>query len=81
MLSSLSPARRRFAVAVVVLVLVVTATVIGVSLLRRDPAVRPVAQDTSGPVLLVPGYGGSTSALEVLGDALEAEGLDPVGFN
>jgi triacylglycerol esterase/lipase EstA (alpha/beta hydrolase family) len=33
-----------------------------------------VAQDELGPVLLVPGYGGSTAALEVLAAALEDEG-------
>lgn len=42
----------------------------------REPSVEPVAQDELGPVLLVPGYGGSTAALEVLAAALEAEGRD-----
>ena len=37
---------------------------------------RPTAaaQDLPGPVLLVPGYGGSTAALSVLADRLEAQG-------
>ncbi|MCW2737277.1 alpha/beta fold hydrolase [Nocardioides sp.] len=75
-LASLSPARRRLALAIAVLLVIAVATATGVALLRRDPAVRPVAQDRVGPVLLVPGYGGSTTSLEVLGDVLEAEGRD-----
>ena len=76
MLSSLSPARRRVAIGAVVLVVVAVASLVGLTLLRRDPPVRPVAQDRAGPVLLVPGYGGSTASLSVLGDALEAAGRD-----
>ncbi len=76
MLTSLSPARRRFAIAAVGLVVIALAGTIGAALLRRDPPVRPVAQDRGGPVLLVPGYGGSTASLEVLAEALETEGRD-----
>ena len=36
----------------------------------------PVAQDQLGPVLLVPGYGGSTDALDVLAAALRDAGRD-----
>ena len=43
---------------------------------RRDPAIEPVAQDRPGPVLLVPGYGGSTASLQVLTDALADQGRD-----
>ncbi len=75
-LTSLSPARRRLVLAVSVLVVVTVAGALVATLLRRDAPVRPVAQDLVGPVLLVPGYGGSTSSLEVLGAALEAEGRD-----
>lgn len=35
---------------------------------------RATAQDVEGPVLLVPGYGGSTGAVEVLAQALRAAG-------
>ena len=61
---------------VVTLTVIAAASVVGVTLLRRDPPVRPVDQDRSGPVLLVPGYGGSTLALEVFADALDAAGRD-----
>ena len=76
MLTSLSPPRRRLVTGVVLLTVVVVASVVGVALLGRDPPVRPVDQGRSGPVLLVPGYGGSTSGLEVLANALDAVGRD-----
>jgi triacylglycerol lipase len=78
MLGNLAPARRRLVVGA--LALVVVATVVGVvgAVALREPAVEPVAQDDQGPVLLVPGYGGSTAALDVLGSALEATGRDVV---
>ncbi|PUA82129.1 lipase [Nocardioides currus] len=72
----MSPARRRFAVGATATVVVAVLAVVGTVLLRRDPAVRPVAQDRPGPVLLVPGFGGSTSALEVLADALQGAGRE-----
>lgn len=46
------------------------------ALVNREPEVATVAQGTLGPVLLVPGYGGSTEALDVLAATLVAQGRD-----
>jgi len=74
-LDHLAPARRRFLLGVATVVaLVVLVAVLALVLHRDDPPVRPVSQDERGPVLLVPGYGGSTAALEVLATALEDRG-------
>jgi triacylglycerol esterase/lipase EstA (alpha/beta hydrolase family) len=79
-LSSLAPARRRLVlgIASVVAFAVVAALVaVVVSVVAdRDTPVTPVAQDAQPPVLLVPGYGGTTSGLEVMARALRAEGRD-----
>ena len=77
MLDALSPARRRFvAGAVLLAVLAGAAIAVAVALAGRDEPVEPVSQATPGPVLLVPGYGGSRTALEVLAGALRAQGRD-----
>jgi len=78
MLDSLAPARRRL-----VLVLsgigVATAVVIGALLLvpgaRSDPPVQS-DQNVLGPVLLVPGYGGSTGSLQSLAARITSVGRD-----
>lgn len=77
MLAGLSPARRRVVLVLVALVVLAAATLTAV-LLARSPgrATPPVAQDSPGPVLLVPGYGGGTGALQVLADQLTAQGRD-----
>lgn len=76
MLDALAPARRRLLLGV--LAAVVLAVVVGTVaiVLGRPAAVDPVSQDAQGPVLLVPGYGGSTTALEVLAGALRDAGRE-----
>jgi triacylglycerol lipase len=72
--SSLSPARRRFLAGLLAVALLGGAAVVVAVLARGKDDVRPVAQDEPGPVLLVPGYGGSTAALQVLASALGVSG-------
>ncbi|MBT9255537.1 hypothetical protein KMZ32_14335 [Phycicoccus sp. MAQZ13P-2] len=68
----MSPRRRAFlAGALAVVVLGVLALVL-VPRLRSDPA-----DTAAGPVLLVPGYGGSTASLAPLVTALRTAGRDP----
>lgn len=75
MLRDLAPARRRFVLAVAALVLLaIGVTVAALIASGREAPVVPAAQDEPGPVLLVPGYGGGTAALEVLAAALRDEG-------
>ena len=78
MFASLAPARRRLVFAVLALVLVgIVAAVAAVvsSRVTSDP-VASVDQSVPGPVLLVPGFGGSTDSLDVLAAELRNDGRD-----
>ncbi len=77
MFAGLSPARRRLVVGVLALV-VAAALAIAVAVLLRPSggAAEPAAQEIPGPVLLVPGYGGGTDALQPLANRLIEAGRD-----
>ena len=77
MLAGLSPARRRLVLGVAALVVIAMAALVVVLVSRATaPAAEPVSQERPGPVLLVPGYGGSTASLQTLADRLTAAGRD-----
>jgi triacylglycerol lipase len=75
-LAGLPPARRRVVVGFLVLALVAAAVLVAMFVTRSSPAAGPVPQDRPGPVLLVPGYGGSTASLQSLSEALTSAGRD-----
>jgi triacylglycerol esterase/lipase EstA (alpha/beta hydrolase family) len=77
-LAGLSPARRRVVLLLLALVTVAVVALAVVLLLPGGSARtgEPVSQEEPGPVLLVPGYGGSTASLQDLADRLTAAGRD-----
>ncbi len=75
-LAGLSPQRRRFLVAVAVASVLLLLVAVVLYVASRPPKVTPVSQDALGPVLLVPGYGGSTTSLRALRAAVEQAGRD-----
>jgi triacylglycerol lipase len=75
-LSGLAPARRRLVLALLAVLVAGVAVLAAVLVTSRHPAPAPVSQEQPGPVLLVPGYGGATGALQALADRLTAAGRD-----
>ena len=61
---------------VLALFVVALAAVVAVVLTRGGDDVHPVTQDQGGPVLLVPGYGGSLTGLDQLANTLRGKGFD-----
>ncbi len=78
-LSSLAPARRRLVLALGA-VLVIAVVAVTISVVTGDAPAPPISQTTAGPVVLVPGYGGSTSGLDSLAATLRAQGKDATVF-
>lgn len=72
----LSPPRRRLYLALVALVVLAIAVPLGAAILNRDVPVPAAQQDQRGPVILVPGYGGSTRSLTSLASYLGSTGRD-----
>lgn len=60
----------------VLAVVAAAAVVVGVVSVVRADEPAPVDQAVAGPVVLVPGYGGSTGSLRSLADALRSAGRD-----
>ena len=74
-LSGLAPARRRVVLGAAALVGLLLVALV-VALLGRGRPAAPVDQSRPGPVLLVPGYGGSERSLAPLATALRSGGRD-----
>ena len=75
----MSPSRRLLLQGLALLVaLVLGALVLARVLDGPGPPLRAANQERPGPVLLVPGYGGSTGALEVLAGVLRQAGREAV---
>lgn len=72
----MSPQRRRLFIALAGLVVGVLIFIAAAARVTGDDPIEPVEQESLGPVLLLPGYGGNTTSLEVLQAALIESGRD-----
>jgi triacylglycerol lipase len=79
-LSGLAPARRRLVVLVSGIVLVALVAVIGKVVIGQLFASATVNQSVPGPVLVVPGYGGSIASVAPLVAELRRDGREAVVF-
>jgi triacylglycerol esterase/lipase EstA (alpha/beta hydrolase family) len=75
-LSGFAPARRRLLLALLTVLLAGAAVLATVLLTSGEADPGPVSQEQPGPVLLVPGYGGSTGSMQQLANRLAAAGRD-----
>jgi pimeloyl-ACP methyl ester carboxylesterase len=75
-LSALAPARRRLLLAVLAVLVVAAAALTAVVLRGGGADAKPVPQDVPGPVIVVPGYGGSTRGPDELAGVLRRLGKD-----
>ena len=78
MLRHLAPARRRLVLAILTVLTVTVLAVAAILVVQRtgESDTASVDQNQPGPVLLVPGYGGSTGSLSGLAAKLTAAGRD-----
>jgi triacylglycerol lipase len=74
MRAALRPARREILVGGGILVAVVAIIVLTVTLFQRGPTEHPATEQELPPVVIVPGYGGMTTGLDVLAAALRDDG-------
>ncbi|SOD74504.1 triacylglycerol esterase/lipase EstA (alpha/beta hydrolase family) [Jatrophihabitans sp. GAS493] len=75
LLASLSPARRRLYLSLAAALVILAAAGLTLALRGHSSAAASApAQEDAGPVLLIPGYGGSTGALDALLLKLKAAG-------
>lgn len=74
MRATFRPGRRELLVGGGILVAVLAILVLTVAVLQRGPTDQPTRQDDLPPVVVVPGYGGMTTGLDVLAAALRNDG-------